>query len=1225
MKHPLEQKIQGVRRRVRRQMLLYGLAWTVATVIMSVVLVSLCDFLFRFEDPGIRFMATGAVAGLLAWSLYRCLFVPLARRMGDVQIAQRIERRFPGLNDRLASTVQFLREAEEDPQAGSATLRRAVISQTTAEVEELDLRDVVQTRPARRMALAALIVCLVTAGLVWLAPEHAKIALTRLANPVGDAAWPKLNHLAFREAVHRVALGQPLELAVVDARGARLPAEVRLRMRFVGAAGQTTEETVPLSFADGAFVYRQDSVTRPFEYKAEGGDDTSMPWTPLTVVEPPSVESLSVTLHPPAYTGWPSEKADKHFRAIKGTRVELHGTSTKPLSAAALKLEDDREIPARLHEDGYGFSVPADGGEEFLVEQSGSYSFSLTDREGFQGGSQVRYEIRAVADLPPTVSIQEPSSSIFVTAEAAVPLEVAAKDDLAIRDLSLVYLRSDQSEKGETTIALYQGPEHVAAQSTSRQNNDRDSGEIRAVEHHWELAPLGLKPGSQITFHAAASDYQPQAGQSQPLRLTIITPQELNDRIAERQTFILGELARVLKMQQESRSQVSSLEIQLRDVGRLGKQDIDHLQGAELTQRQVERSLSDPGEGVKSHIEGLLNDLKNNKVDSPDVERRMQQLLGEIDRIRQDHLPVIEQQMQSAIKGAQSELPKSDAQDPSEPPAKQPMDPAISEALTTAGQEQDQVIASLEQMLGELSQWDNYRRFHREIGQLKTEQEEIAEETSELGRETLTKDVKDLSPQQQADLKKLGQRQQEASRRFDKLQQQMEQMGQELEDTDPLAAGVIDDALHQARQQGISGQMREAGQNIEQNQVGQAAQRQDQVTENLQELLDTLANRSEHELGRLVKKLREAEEELTELRRQQQGLRKKMAEAAKNPNEDERRRELERLSREQKKLQEEAERFARKLQRLQAEQASRSAAKASGKMAQAGEQGEQGDADAAQGAAEAAEKDLDEAQQALAERRKQAEMDLAMEQLAKIEDALKSMRDRQQEVVLETERLESVRSQNGNWTRGQALSVRDLARQQAALEDETESLADKLSAAEVFSLALKGAGREMTKASELLAERDTGQRTQNAEQNALRRFEQLLKSLEPDKPDGKNEQGDAGGGDQGGQQQPPTDGIPSLAQLKLLKLMQEELNGRTKSLEDTFAEKNSLTDDEQREYVELSEEQSQLADMVLNLSKPAEQPVEGDPEALPDLKLDDGPPKKLEDPLLELDDLEIKP
>ena len=49
-----------------------------------------------------------------------------------------------------------------------------------------------------------------------------------------------------------------------------------------------------------------------------------------------------------------------------------------------------------------------------------------------------------------------------------------------------------------------------------------------------------------------------------------------------------------------------------------------------------------------------------------------------------------------------------------------------------------------------------------------------------------------------------------------------------------------------------------------------------QVRKRLDELLDILSNRREHELSRLVKKLREAETDLEQLRKRHRGLRKKM-------------------------------------------------------------------------------------------------------------------------------------------------------------------------------------------------------------------------------------------------------------------------------------------------------------------------------------------------------------
>ena len=419
--------------------------------------------------------------------------------------------------------------------------------------------------------------------------------------------------------------------------------------------------------------------------------------------------------------------------------------------------------------------------------------------------------------------------------------------------------------------------------------------------------------------------------------------------------------------------------------------------------------------------------------------------------------------------------------------------------------------------------------------------------TQQTGAKTLSKEFKDLDPQQQADLKKLANRQHDLARHFDKLQQQMEEARERLKDEDPLAAETIGDALHQSRSAALSGRMRQAGDQAQRNQVGQAIVEQEKIGQDLDELLNILSNRREQELGRLVRKLREAERDLQALRKQQEGLRKKLADAeaaAKDGKSDpaERKRELERLSREERKLQEAAQRMARRLERLQAEQAGRKMGGAAGRMGQAGQAGEKGDAGQAGEQADEAKKDLDEAQAQLAQRRKQAEADLAQEQLARIEDTLKSLHARQGQVVAETGRLEQIREAKGHLSRGEAASLQELARNQNShCRAKARLLAEKISAAEVFRLALNNAGGDMQRAAELLAERDTGERAQQTEKVAEKRLARLLTALKSDKKAGE---GGKGGSSAGGQGQGGQDGIRSLAELKLLKLMQEDLNDR---------------------------------------------------------------------------------
>jgi hypothetical protein len=131
---------------------------------------------------------------------------------------------------------------------------------------------------------------------------------------------------------------------------------------------------------------------------------------------------------------------------------------------------------------------------DFVIERSGAYWFQLTDVEGLTGGTDTRWEIRAVPDAPPTVSIEQPTANLFVTPQADVPLRIAAKDDLAVRRVELAFGRSDRPQEGETIIELHVGPDRAEPRSGGF-SADAPLGESLSVDYRWSLGEMRLQPG----------------------------------------------------------------------------------------------------------------------------------------------------------------------------------------------------------------------------------------------------------------------------------------------------------------------------------------------------------------------------------------------------------------------------------------------------------------------------------------------------------------------------------------------------------------------------------------------------------------------------------------------------------------------------------------------------------------------------------------------------------
>ncbi len=475
-----------------------------------------------------------------------------------------------------------------------------------------------------------------------------------------------------------------------------------------------------------ALQLRKEGVTRPFEYRAVGGDDHSMSWTAVEVLEPPRVESVEITLHQPAYTGRLPKQSERRIEALRGTAITLDGRTTKRSVSATVRQENGPSIPLAIAEDGFGFRltssdppprVPevqngeADEAHEWVVDRSGKYWIELTDADGLVGGHDDAWDLKALSDMPPQVSIERPVGTLFVTPQATARLRIVARDDLALREVTLQYLRSDQSDRGEQRVVVYSGPpslgpEGQALGATAELTN-------RTIEHDWELEPLALPPGTQITATAAAADYLPQTTNSQPVRLVVLSSAEFEEHIASRQAALFAEIGRILRLQQETRAQTEELTGQAKRVGNLRKRDIDGVHTAELSQRQIRRSLASHSEGVAAQAKSLIEELHANRIDNPESHRRIEQIHEEILRLDAAELASIEENLVRVAKSRQVASGNTDSDDSVS---------ALVEPLQSAADAQGRVVLALEGLLERLQEWTSFRAINRDIAQIQRDQ-----------------------------------------------------------------------------------------------------------------------------------------------------------------------------------------------------------------------------------------------------------------------------------------------------------------------------------------------------------------------------------------------------------------------------------------------------------------------------------------------------------------------
>jgi hypothetical protein len=1193
--HPLAQRIASLRRRLILTQRAVAACWIVATVITVALVLGMIDFLLRISDTGLRVMATLALAAAATWAVYHWWYRRGRRRWEPLTVARKVETEFPRLRDSLASAMEFLEQSEDDHSAGSAQLRRLVVTDAQTAIDGLPLERIIDRRPLYRAARALAIAGVALSACLALDARAVGTALVRLVAPLGSTEWPRQHHLSFRNPPTRLAAGQAFEVELVDTAGP-LPDEVRIEYR-VAAGGEREWSSEPMSRAGEVMIARRENVRESFAFRATGGDDHKMPWRWVEVVEAPRLESLDIAVHPPAYTGLSAVPAARHLEVLAGSGIELHGTANEPLEAARILLGETNHIDAQIGPDAAGrerraFHVRPD---QWVAAESGQYKVELVDLESV-AGVVGQWNLRVEPDPPPVVSWRRPMDDLYVTAGAIVPIELSVTDNLLTHRVELLYEpanRPGSSPTGEPTparVELYRGAEKPAPIGANNPGRDIDH---RVVEFAWDLARLQLDRGTQLTLHAEASDYRPGVGRTVgPRHIHVISAGELDARIADHQMQIVRRLEQVLSAQRATREDVRRLEIQQRDAEALTGGDRNALQTTEVNQRRLGQNLVDPTEGVPAHVNALLTEIDINRLSIPDLRKSIERLLGELERLSKGPLGVAERELVASRKIVDGANPNREMTDDQPLSLDATQSGRLADSLTAAGSAQNEVIIALEQLIDEFSGQADYRQLILQLAKLRENQlahEKVARK--DIGLETLPLQLSELTRAQRARLNNAAAAQNAIAGRFERIEQAMDRLAQELAEEKSDVAQKLTEAVELARRLAIASTMHTVARDFSENRIGQALMGEAQIAADLERVRDILREGNERRPDQLLSGLREAEQRLATLRNQlaEHGRRMVQAEQQSAASADSER--LKRLADQQQSLQRDIEQLSRQLDRLQAAEASRSAYKAANRLARRGPEENQRGAQAQRPGSsqdvQQAEQDLDEAARQLAQHRQQAEDELALEFIRRLEAELGQMVERQQRVIDDTDAADAQRPQGGELSQSASQAISQLAGEERQLAELARQHSELLFGLGAVRTRLEEAARRLEAAASLLDDHETGRRVQQAEQAALEQLNVILQALAQTASEAAQNRNPTppADPDEAADQPPRRRPTFELLEVKILRMLQVDLNERTQSFQQRMAGISGQSNGPQRaelarEARELQAEQARLAELV---------------------------------------------
>lgn len=1153
--------LRSLRRRLRFLLVVDGVARLTAACLGAFGVLAMLDWLVHFPS----FLRAAGACAVLAWALVwfvRRIWRPACSPISLDQMALRLGRLTPDFRDRLASAVAFLQGAGD----GSPQLWQQVLANTADAASTTPMASAISARRPWRSTLGAAALLAVLAAATRVMPSAVAIGWHRLATPFANVHWPKRVQIAPRAVSALVAYGEGVDIEMELRRGD----DEGLRGFLTWQAHDGRPRTVMMRRQkDGVYRHRLETLRSDIQYWFSAGDDVTAD-RPLAirVVRRPAVESARFIFFPPPYAIRRDKRVhpldDARATTVRGGLVRLEMTATKPLAPGpgGEPLAEMRCDDGRIRRFAPTEGDPTRLATEFTAEADLTFEIRLVGRDGFESEPGPTYRLEVRPDEAPTVNITRPTRSIQTTPDGYIDLSLAARDDFGIESLVLA---ARIGSSAETVFA------DLSAGDTVERSPDP---KLLVADHRWDLAPMRLMPGDVVQCVAIARDnYRFEDDRhppvrSAPLHVRVVAASEFADTVR-------GELSK-------SRQRLLDL---LADVESV------------LDQTSTLRADGANGRGLDpgkiADAKRLADELRHAAVDARSLARAWRDIASRARRNRAERLEAARQARRLAgsmrsvaggpLHGAVERLARvAETDDASQQNAE----------LSASADRQGDVVAAIREMIRKIDRWNDFEDAARRIRQLLDRQEALVRACDRLSSTTIGRAREHLSVSVRLSLARSAKGQRQLARDAAELTENLALMGDRLGAADAAAGQSLLRASDIARQRGLSSRMSDAADTVRVNRLGTARAAQIEAVAILRAMLVALDEKQQRELAELSRRVRDLVARLERLIVMQRDLigRNRAAREGEEPGEA-----LIGLGRRQATIRSTTLDLAGRI-KPDEEDAVRAAAEvgaALDAMADAVRLLRAADGEGAEPHQRVALTGLETALDHLLRLRAEVERTLGEQSLAAIRADLEKIRQTEMEIRDETAGIDARRREADRLARVDGLRLNRLANRQRDLAEPIEAVAPKMVNSIVYQHVCRKLAPRVTRAAEALRAHDCGEAIAQANR-IIRDLNRLLDALaddpERDESEFVAEGGGGGGGAAGPTQAKP---VPALAELKLLRMLQMDVNERTVEANRQQPDPLFRTEEELTEIESVGVEQDEIRTLAIRMIRSAAKPNGG--------------------------------
>ncbi len=546
---------------------------------------------------------------------------------GFLEIARLLEHKYGKFQSRLIAALELHDRARENRENYSLELIDKTIEEAGGVITEIDTEAVINTRPLNHWLGRAGVLLAAVVIAFFIAPTTMYNAWLLYSSPA--TSFEKPPEFALTLSPSGGEFYRNMDLALKATVDGKAPRRVDIFYRFEDGDWTSEPMVRPESTSEASFGYTFKKVKRSLEAYAKSGRVES-PRAHIEIVDPARLTDLNLRFDYPDYSGLEDGRGnpnDGNVSALKGTKVFIEARANKPLSEAYQLFADSARVPLAFDGDRiFG---------DFTVKDNTRYTLAIIDQSSRTNPEPIWYDIQAIEDYPPSITITYPAVDVDLSEQMILPLEMSITDDYGFGKLNLVYwiLSEDQQSN----------PAKEALKLPSRTALDQE------IAFEWDMQSLSPLPGDIIYYYAEVSDNDiisgPKWAKSRTFSARLPNLDEILADVQGSQDHQMETLEEAIKEQKELQKQVEQLSREM-----MKASDVDYQKQQEAKQAlEKQQNLAKELEELSKEMGDNLEKLEDNRLVGEQIAEKMQELQKLMEEIAPPELKEAMQKLQAAL------------------------------------------------------------------------------------------------------------------------------------------------------------------------------------------------------------------------------------------------------------------------------------------------------------------------------------------------------------------------------------------------------------------------------------------------------------------------------------------------------------------------------------------------------------------------------------------------